>query len=243
MDDITFSDRDARHVHHHYYDALVITAIVANNNVHRILVDNESSIDILYYQALQRIGLKVSDLKPSPNPIYSFIGDSITPMGVISLPMTLGEYPRQSCVMADFLVIDQPSAFNAILRRLSLRELRAITSIYHLFMKFPTPNGMEEVKGDQQEARQCYNQAVRMASRPRQFHIIDQRPPNERPLDNTIDPRSLDKEGTIRPIEDLVDLPVDDKEPSKVLKLGRNLSEEIQKVISEFLKQNLDLFA
>ena len=93
--------------------------------------------------------LKVSDLKPSPNLIYGFIGDFVTPMGVILLPMTLGEYPRQSLVMADFLVIDQPSAFNAVLGRPSLRELRAITSIYHLLMKFPMPNGVGEVRGNQ----------------------------------------------------------------------------------------------
>ena len=48
-DDITFSDSDAHHVHHPRCDALVITAMVANNNVHKILVDNESSVDILYY--------------------------------------------------------------------------------------------------------------------------------------------------------------------------------------------------
>ena len=52
------------------------------------------------------MGLKVSDLKPSPNPVYSFTGDSIVPLGVISLPITLGEYSRQPCVMADFLIID-----------------------------------------------------------------------------------------------------------------------------------------
>ena len=103
------------------------------------------------------MGLKLSDLKPSPNPIYGFTRDSVTPLGVISFLMTLGEYPRQSCVMADFLVIDQPSAFNALLGRPSLRELKAITNIYHLLMKFLTPNGADEFKGDQQEVRQCYN--------------------------------------------------------------------------------------
>ena len=99
------------------------------------------------------MGLKVSDLKPSPNPIYSFTGDSVITLGVISLPMTLGGYPRQSYVMTDFLVIDQPLAFNATLGRPSLKELRAITSIYHLLMKFPTPHGVGEVKGDKQKAR------------------------------------------------------------------------------------------
>ena len=149
MDDITFSDRDARHVLHPHCDALVIMTMVANNNVYKILVDNKSSVDILYYQAFQMMGLKVSDLKPSPNLIYGFTGDSVIPMGVISFPMTLREYPRQSCVMKNFLVIDQPLAFNAVLGRPSLRELTAITSIYHLLMKFPTSNGVGEFKGNQ----------------------------------------------------------------------------------------------
>ena len=40
--DITFSDSDARRVHHPHCDALVIATMVANNNIHRILVDNKS---------------------------------------------------------------------------------------------------------------------------------------------------------------------------------------------------------
>ena len=66
MDDITFSDKDAHHIRHPHCDALVIKTMIANNNVHRILVDNGKSVDILYYQAFERMGLKVNDLKPLP---------------------------------------------------------------------------------------------------------------------------------------------------------------------------------
>ena len=243
VDDITFSDKDAHHIRHPHCNALVIKAMIANNNVHRMLVDNGSSMDILYYQAFERMELKVSDLKPSPNPIYGFTGDSVIPMWVISLPMTLGEYPRQSYVMTGFLVIDQPSAFNTVLGRPSLRELSAITSIYHLLMKFPTSYGVGEVRGDQQEARQCYHQAVKAASKLRQFHVVDQRPPSDRSIDDTIDLRSLDEESSTGPIEDLVDRPMDDKKPSEVLKIGKKLPEGIRGAISEFLRQNLDVFA
>ena len=74
------------------------------------------------------------------------------------------------------------------------------------------------------------------------MNIVDQWPPSEGPLDDTTDLRSPDQEATIRPIEDLVDLPIDDDEPSKVLKLGKNLSDELREAISTFLKQNLDVF-
>ena len=150
----------------------------------------------------------------------------------------MGECPIESCIMVDFLVINQTSAFNAGLGRLSLKTLKAITRIYHFLMKFPTPK-----RGNQEEARRCYNQAVRSASKPRQVNVVDQPPSSEGSLDDTIDPRSLDEEATTRPVEDLVDLSVDDKEPTKVLKLGKNLSEELREAISTFLKSNLNLFA
>ena len=67
--------------------------------------------------------------------------------------------------MADFLVINQPLAFNVVLNRPSLRTLKVITSIYHLLMKFPTPNGVGQVHENQHEVRECYNQGVRNASR------------------------------------------------------------------------------
>ena len=55
------------------------------------------------------------------------------------------------------------------------------------------------------------------------MNVINQRSQSEGPLDDTIDLRSPDEEATTRPIEDLVDLLVDDSEPSKVLKLGKKL--------------------
>ena len=50
---------------------------------------------------------------------------------------------------------------------------------------------------------------------------------NRGTLNDTIDPRLSDEKATTGPIEDLVDLLVDDKEPSKVLKLGKNLSDKL----------------
>ena len=76
--------------------------------------------------------------------------------------------------MVNFLVINQPSAFNAVLGRLSLKALKAITSMYHLLIKFPTPSSVGQVHGNQNEARECYNQAVRNTSKPRQVNIVDQ---------------------------------------------------------------------
>ena len=42
---------------------------------------------------------------------------------------------------------------------------------------------------------------------------------------------------------DLVNLSVDDKESTKVLKLRKNLFDELREAISTFLKENLDVYA
>ena len=46
---IGFSEEDARHLHHPHDDALVVSMRVGDYNMHRVLVDNGSSTDILYY--------------------------------------------------------------------------------------------------------------------------------------------------------------------------------------------------
>ena len=50
---IGFLENDARHLHHPHDDALVVSLRVGDYNVHRMLVDNGSSADILYYPAFQ----------------------------------------------------------------------------------------------------------------------------------------------------------------------------------------------
>ena len=54
---IGFLEDDARCLHHPHDDALVITIRVGDYNVHRMLVDNGSSADILYYPAFQQMGI------------------------------------------------------------------------------------------------------------------------------------------------------------------------------------------
>ena len=54
---ITFIDKDARRVHHPHDDMIVITLLIANYITKRVLIDNGSSADILYYPAFQQMSL------------------------------------------------------------------------------------------------------------------------------------------------------------------------------------------
>ena len=50
---VRFSEEDAQRLHHPHDDALVVSIQVGDYNTHRVLVDNGSSADILYYLVFQ----------------------------------------------------------------------------------------------------------------------------------------------------------------------------------------------
>nr|XP_023888151.1 uncharacterized protein LOC112000284 [Quercus suber] len=52
---IGFLEEDVRRLHHPHDDALVVNIQVEDYNTHRVLVDNGSSADILYYTAFQQM--------------------------------------------------------------------------------------------------------------------------------------------------------------------------------------------
>ena len=55
---IGFSEDDAQRLHHPYDDALMVNLQIGDYNMHRFLVDNGSSVDILYYSAFQQMRIE-----------------------------------------------------------------------------------------------------------------------------------------------------------------------------------------
>ena len=50
---ISFTDKEAERIHYPHDDAIVITLLIVDYITRRVLVDNGSSADILYYPAFQ----------------------------------------------------------------------------------------------------------------------------------------------------------------------------------------------
>ena len=82
---IGFSEEDARRLHHPHDDALIVSIRVGDYNVHRMLVDNGSSADILYYPAFQQMGIDRTRLIPTNAPLVGFGGTRVLPLGAITL--------------------------------------------------------------------------------------------------------------------------------------------------------------
>ncbi|XP_058068317.1 uncharacterized protein LOC131217413 [Magnolia sinica] len=65
---MTFSEDDACGIQHPHDDALVVTMTIANYKVYRILIDTESSADVIYFEAFERIGVLRSHFRPVKTP-------------------------------------------------------------------------------------------------------------------------------------------------------------------------------
>ena len=61
---ITFSDSDLEGCQHPHDDPLVIRVVVDNKTIHRVLVDNGSSADIIFASAFDRMGIGKEKLEP-----------------------------------------------------------------------------------------------------------------------------------------------------------------------------------
>ena len=145
LEDIVFTETNASWVHHPHEEALVITIKIANSFIHRLLMDSRSAINILYWDAYQKIDLKQADLRPMTSPLYGFTGKSGTPEGTIKLVVTLGEGPQTVIIVINFLVVNYLLAYNGVLGRPLWRALKGVMSVHCLRMKFPTTVGTGQV--------------------------------------------------------------------------------------------------
>ena len=118
-------------------------------------------------------------------------------------------------------MVDYPSSYNVIIGRPTLNRLKAAMSTYCLKVKFPTDNGVNEVRGDQILARECY-QAV-LATKENHTWMIKEEGENK--------------------VETLEIVALVDDGMTKTSRIGTTLSPEMRTRLIKFLKENLDVFA
>ncbi|KAG7537008.1 Ribonuclease H-like superfamily [Arabidopsis suecica] len=148
---ISFDEEETRHLERPHDDALVITLDVANFEVSRILIDTGSSVDFIFLSTLERMGISRADIVGPPSPLVAFTSESAMSLGTIKLPVLAKKVSK----IVDFVVFDKPAAYNIILGTPWIYQ-NAVPSTYHQCIKFPTPSGVETVRGDQEASRTCY---------------------------------------------------------------------------------------
>ena len=143
-------------------------------------------------------------LVPTNAPLVGFGGIKVLPLRAITLSVVVGDYPQQISKDVTFLVVDCSSAYNAILGRPTLNSWKAVTSTYHLMIKFPTDYDVGELRGDQVAARECYITMMEIDDHLQAMNIEEHRT-------------------TTEPVEKLEEVLLDDSDHERTTKLGLSL--------------------
>ena len=88
VEDILFSEHDARRVKQPHDDLLVIMLAIKGYNTFQVLIYNGSLVDIMYMTAFKQMRLDLKRLRPFESPLFSVSKDQVYPNGIISLSVT-----------------------------------------------------------------------------------------------------------------------------------------------------------
>ena len=66
---------------------------------------------------MKKLGILDDQLKPFPIPLVGFENEKVKVQGVVTLPLTLGDEPKITTPMVDFMLVKVYSAYNVLLER------------------------------------------------------------------------------------------------------------------------------
>ncbi|XP_070049409.1 uncharacterized protein [Nicotiana tomentosiformis] len=163
-DDITFTEEDADGLLLPHNDMLVISLNVPDFKIKCVLVDPGSSANIIQWRVLEQAKLTESII-PATKILVGFNLASVTTRGEILL-LTNTEGVTKITL---FEVVNGDMGYNIILGRPWLHKMKDVPSTYHQLLKFPTPEGIKQIRGDQPAAREI--NAISVSSSKGKKHV------------------------------------------------------------------------
>ncbi|KAK1603638.1 hypothetical protein QYE76_027311 [Lolium multiflorum] len=133
--------------------ALVVDPIMHGPNARvkfsKVLIDNGSSINIMYRHTMRTLGITENMLQPTHTTFHGIVpGLSCSPMGKVRVDVSFGGH--DSCRVENLLfeVVDLDSPYHALLGRPALAAFMASTHTAYLKMKMSAPRGPLTVVGN-----------------------------------------------------------------------------------------------
>ena len=151
-----FLDEDEAGTIQPHDDAFVVTLRIGGYDVKRVLVDQGNAVEIMYLDLYKGLNLKSEDLTTYESPLISLEGKIVIPKGQIRLSIQTDS----EIVEMDFIVVDSYSPYTAIMARLWLHALGAVSSTLHEKVKYSSEGLVKEILGNQSVARQCMVAAI-----------------------------------------------------------------------------------
>ncbi|GJS76425.1 reverse transcriptase domain-containing protein [Tanacetum coccineum] len=195
---------------------MIIEAEIGGHFVHRIYLDGGASSEVLYEHCFIRLRPKIrSQMIPTTTSLIGFSGETIWPLGQISLLVKIGDEEHSTSAWMNFMVIRSQSQHNVIIGRTGIRKIRAVPSTAHGMLKFPVEGGTLTLQSSRVIPMECA-----MISGPSTQHPV-----------------------TSQVLEEKIKMAIHPEYPEQTIAIGSTLTEKERKELCALLKQNLDIFA
>jgi hypothetical protein len=136
--------------------ALIVSPIVKDVKLNKVLVDGGSSLNILFLKTFNLMELSRSPLHPSQAPFHGIVpGSAATLISQITLPVTIETRDNFRTETIQFEVANFETAYNAFLGRLMLSMFMVILHYAYLVLKMLGPRGAISITGDVKQAFNC----------------------------------------------------------------------------------------
>jgi hypothetical protein len=143
---------------------LLVDPVIRESRVKKVLVDGGSSINVIFPQTLQGLGVPLKELPESDTPFFGIVTtEGEYPLGHIYMPVTFGTPENYRTEFLRFEVVNFDCGYNAIIGRPVLAKFMAIPHYTYMILKMPGPQGIITVRADFQGAAECFRVAIQAA--------------------------------------------------------------------------------
>ena len=159
---LCFTSYDLKDVVPHGDDQVVIFVVTVERKVHRVLIDQGNSIDMMFWSTFNSLQLSPDQLRSYNGCLIGFVGDQVEVLGYIELMTTFFYGTSSRTISIRYNVVNAFSTYNLLLGRPSLNRLGAVASMKHMVMKLPSSEGgIITIGFDQKTARKCYESSLK----------------------------------------------------------------------------------
>jgi len=135
---------------------LIVEPIIVNTRLSKVLMDGGSSLNIIYLETLDLLGINRAQLQPSAGGFHGVVlGKKALPVGRIDLPICFGTTANFRKEVPTFEVVGFRGTYHAIIGRLGYAKFMAIPNYTYLKMKMPRPKGVITVSSSYEHAYEC----------------------------------------------------------------------------------------
>ncbi|XP_059633006.1 uncharacterized protein LOC132275741 [Cornus florida] len=139
---IRFSDGDLSRVQLPHEDPLVISLLVANCMIKRVLIDPGNSSNIITKAVFEQLEIPSSSIQPTSSPLMGFDGIKVDPLGVIDLSVTVAKRTLKE----NFVLTEIHPLYNLIMGRGWIHRMNGVPSTLHQVMRCLSLDGKKQLQ-------------------------------------------------------------------------------------------------